>query len=389
MDDMKFKNSTILLTVILGASLVASCGSGNDALESDAYMQTMPQTSQIEQTQAVQSAVTETSAPETSVPESAETSVTAETELSEPDTKAPFFLKINRDIWILTGSEFDINDYISYIDDTDPNVTLTVSGDVDTSTEGNYPLAITLTDASGNTTNDSVTVNVMNPVTPAEGETVTSTESTVHETTSFSDFVAAYPGDAYYGIDVSKWQGDIDFDAVTAAGCDFVVIRAGYSSGGEFTEDEYFAANIEGASAAGLKIGVYVYSSDNNEEDVRALADRLIDMTSGYQISLPFVFDWESFGKFQIYQMSIKDLNNLYRAFKDQITSNGYSSMLYSSKYYLDEIWDDDLSSVWLAHYTSMTDYDGIFLMWQQSCTGSIDGINADVDMDIYYGSFE
>ncbi|MCQ2516529.1 MAG: glycoside hydrolase [Saccharofermentans sp.] len=300
------------------------------------------------------------------------------------DNVAPFFLKITRNPSITVGDEFSIDDYISYIDNTDPDVTLIVDGTVDNSLVGSYPLSLRIEDENGNYTTDSITVSVVAPVEPGSGG-----GSYSYDTTPFSDFIASYPGDdIHYGIDVSVWQGDIDFNTVRDSGCEFVFIRAGRSSNGEFTEDDYFRSNIANATEAGLHVGVYVYSSDNSIEAVEALADRMIEMTEGYNVDLPIVFDWEAFGRFQQFHMSIIDLNNLYAAFENRLEAQGRSGMLYSSKYYLDVVWNEEGSNVWLAHYNSQTDYTGEYIVWQQSCTGRIPGINADVDMDLWYGDF-
>ena len=301
------------------------------------------------------------------------------------DTVAPFFLKITRNPSITVGDEFSIDDYISYIDNTDPNVALIVEGSVDNSVIGSYPLNLRIEDYSGNYTTDSITVSVVAPVEPGSG----GGGGGSYDTTPFETFMSAYPGDdIHYGIDVSVWQGDIDFNTVRDSGCEFVFIRAGRSSGGEFTEDDYFRSNIAGATEAGLHVGVYVYSSDNSIEAVESLADRMIEMTDGYDVDLPIVFDWEAFGRFQQFSMSINDLNALYTAFENRLEAQGREAMLYSSKYYLDVVWAEEGSNVWLAHYNSHTDYTGEYIVWQQSCTGRIPGINADVDMDLWYGDF-
>lgn len=301
------------------------------------------------------------------------------------DTTAPFFLKITRSASITVGDEFCIDDYISYIDNTDPEVTLIVDGTVDNSVIGTYPLSLRIEDDNGNYTTDSITISVVAPVEPGPGGGGSSSS----DFTPFENFIAAYPGDnVHYGIDVSVWQGDIDFNQVRDSGCEFVYIRAGRSSAGEFTEDDYFRTNITNATQAGLHVGVYVYSSDNDIAAVESLADRMIEMTEGYNVDLPIVFDWEAFGRFQQFSMSINDLNCLYEHFENRLEAQGRSAMLYSSKYYLDVVWAEEGTNVWLAHYTSNTDYSGQFVVWQQSCSGRIPGINADVDMDLWYGDF-
>ena len=302
-----------------------------------------------------------------------------------PDTAAPLLVAITREANVELGTAFDIDSFISYIDDTDPNPSLMVTGNVNTAVTGAYPVSITIADASGNITTDSITVNVYEPV-PDSG--VVPDTSGGYSGTDFSEFMASYPGEnIHYGIDVSHWQGAIDFNSVVASGCEFVIIRAGWSSDGEFHEDDYFQTNIQGATQAGLPIGVYVYTSDNTVQAVENLADTVSSLVDGYNLAFPVIYDWESFSKVQQYHLSIADLNDLYRAFDNRIQQHGLSSTLYGSKYYLDIIWDDSISPVWLAHYNSSTDYTGEYFIWQQSDHGLISGIDAYVDLDLYYGT--
>lgn len=339
----------------------------------------------------------ETTAP---VPETTQTQAPAETALApiiatstptpeptpEVDVTAPFFVNINRDAWVALNDEFDINNYVSYIDNMDDEVELIIDGGINTTQTGSYPLNLTIIDDEGNSTSDYVNVTVYEPVDTGSGGDNTGTSTT--NATAFADFMAAYPGDnVHYGIDVSKWQGAINWQQVADAGCEFAFIRAGWSSAGEFHEDEYFRTNMEGANAAGITIGVYVYTTDNTPEDITALADHMCDLVSEYQVDLPIVFDWENFfSNFQKYKLSIRSINDLYDIFEEEIQARGYTSMIYGSKFIFDIIWDDDIENVWLAHYTTQTDYTGNYSYWQQSCTGTIPGIDAYVDMDLFYG---
>ena len=369
---MKIKLLTILICSVASSAVFASC-SGRPVGETE--QQTEP-------------AVTTS---ETTAEETYEFIFDTPTPTPEPtpgpDTVAPFFMNINRDAWVALGEEFDINSFVSYIDNVDSDVDLVVDGAINTSQTGSYPLTLTITDDEGNSTSDSINVTVYEPSDPGSGDGNTGT--TTANATAFADFMAAYPGDSvHYGIDVSKWQGSIDWQQVADAGCEFAFIRAGWSSGGEFHEDEYFEANMAGANAAGIPVGVYVYTTDNTEEDVIALADLMCDLVADYQVDLPIVFDWENFfSNFQKYKLSIIDINNLYDAFEAEVESRGYSSMIYGSKFIFDIIWDDDIENVWLAHYTSQTDYDGNYAFWQQSCTGSVPGIDAYVDMNLCFGN--
>jgi len=297
------------------------------------------------------------------------------------DREAPMLIWSGAGTVIETGSGFDINKVIAYGDNADPEPAVSVEGSVDTSVAGDYPLRVTVTDASGNPTSWDLIVEVADELPEDEPE-----ES---EKLQFKDFVSANKGDGRsFGIDVSSWQEDIDFDKVKKAGCEFVMIRVGYSEGDgkTFEIDDRFKENIEKAKAAGLKVGVYMYSYDNTEDKAIASARWLIETQDKAELDLPVAFDWEDFGQFQTYKMSFADLNRLYDAFADEISKAGYEPMLYGSKLYLEEVWEDtDKRPVWLAHYADRTNYKGPYRIWQAANTGRIKGISGDVDLDIMY----
>ena len=157
------------------------------------------------------------------------------------DTEPPLKIWSGDGTVIEKGSEFDISDVIGYGDNADPRPVLEVEGKVDTGTTGKYPLHVTVTDSSGNSTDWDLTVVVADSV-PAYTDD--------SPRINFKDFASEYAGTGRsFGIDVSVWQGDINFKKVKAAGCDFVFIRIGYSADGEVTEDSKFAQNIERARA--------------------------------------------------------------------------------------------------------------------------------------------
>lgn len=279
-----------------------------------------------------------------------------------------------------SGTEFNINDVIAYGDNADPTPLVSVDGEVDMEKSGKYPLHVKVTDSSGNSTEWDLKVTVADEM-PYYDDTT--------ERTDFADFVSANKGNGRsFGIDVSAWQDEIDFKAVKKAGCEFVIIRIGYTYDGELNIDKNFYQNIQGARAAGLKTGVYLYSTDTTEEQVRKNADWIIDTLGGKNLDLPVAFDWEDFGNFQDYGMSFHELNKLYDVFADQMAQDGYGCMLYGSKNYIENVWEKtDVRPVWLAHYIEKTDYEGPYMLWQASCTGKISGIDGDVDMDILYNN--
>lgn len=294
------------------------------------------------------------------------------------DDTPPLVLADGNGATVLLGSEFDIKEIVSYGDNADPNPVIEVEGKVDTENAGNYPIHAKLTDASGNKVEWDLNVHVAAEV---------PTYIYSGEKTAFDSFVKTYKGEGKsFGIDVSAWQNEIDFNKVKDAGCEFVIIRAGYSEDGKVTEDKRFDENLRKAKKAGLKIGLYIYSQDNSESEAGETAKWLMKRLGGETIDLPVAFDWEDFATFQKYEMSFATLNSMYDAFADELSKAGYDTMLYGSKIYLEKVWNDrDTRPIWLAHYIDETNYKGKHFMWQASCTGRINGIDGDVDMDILY----
>ena len=306
-------------------------------------------------------------------------------DMPDVDTTAPFFLTLPESVSIENGSEFDINRHIGFIDDCDSDVECIVEGDLDTSETGTYTISITLVDDAGNTKSGSMDVRVYQPSSGGGGGGGGSDE---HTTLAYSDFMDRYPDeDIAYGIDVSRYQGDIDFNKVKAAGCEFVMLRAMIYNNGELGEDRKFEEYYVDAKAAGLLVGVYYYSTDCTIEELREHSDELLKVLDGKEIDLPVAFDWESWSHFQKYKMSIVDINNLFYEFAGIMEQNGYSTILYASKYYLEIIWEPAGYEVWLAHNVKQTTYEGDYTMWQTGSIGRIDGCDEDVDTDILFKS--
>ena len=322
---------------------------------------------------------------ETPTPSPSPTPAKPHMDMPEEDTKAPMFLTLPESVSIKVGSEFNIQKHIGYIDNCDADVDITVEGEVDTSTVGSYPLTITLTDDAGNTKTGNMTVKVYKPSNSGGGG---GGGSDTHTTLKYSDFMARYPDpDIAYGIDVSRYQGNIDFNKVKAAGCEFVYLRAMIFNNNELGEDRKFEEYYKDAKAAGLKIGVYYYSTDSTIEMLHEHSAELLKVLKDKEIDLPVAFDWESWWNFQKYKMSIVDINNLFYEFADIMSQNGYKTILYASKYYLEIIWQPAGYDVWLAHYVKQTSYEGEYTIWQTGSIGRIDGCSEDVDTDILFKS--
>lgn len=294
------------------------------------------------------------------------------------DTVPPLILWDGTGAVLEKGTEFNISDVMGFGDNADPKPSVTVKGKVKMNKEGTYPLHVTVSDSSGNQTECKIKVEV------SESIPVYTDDS---ERINFKKFVSTHAGkNRAFGIDVSEWQGDINFKAVKSAGCEFVMIRIGYSVNGKVTVDGRFDQNFLRAKEAGLKVGVYLFSYDNTIEKVRASAEWVVNKLGGSALDLPVAFDWEDFGQFQTYDMSFNDLNRLYDVFSEQITMGGYECMLYGSMYFLETVWQEtDSRPVWLAHYTDKTSYKGPYRIWQASSSGRIKGIDGAVDLDIMY----
>ncbi len=300
------------------------------------------------------------------------------------DTQKPLLLNSGWDITLEKGDSFNLTEWIGYADNYDRAPKLTYTGNVNTEKAGTYQITATVTDSSGNATSWDIDIEVVDEISSGGGD-IGVTNGMPFETIK-NDYA---DDNVSFGIDVSKWQGDIDFDKVKASGCDFVIMRIG-RYGTEYQKDICFDKNLQGAKEAGLKIGVYLYTTANTRDEIISNAEWIANELSGEELDFPVVFDWESFDNFQQYGISIHDLNSYYELFADEMNKYGYDTMLYGSKNRLLSFWYESLGSkhpIWLAHYTSQTDYTGKYDMWQMSCTGRIDGIDGDVDINILYNT--
>jgi GH25 family lysozyme M1 (1,4-beta-N-acetylmuramidase) len=203
------------------------------------------------------------------------------------------------------------------------------------------------------------------------------------------------------GIDVSAWQGDIDWEAVAASGIEFAIIRVGYrgyGAAGTLCNDGYFKANIEGALAAGLKVGVYIYSQAITIQEGIDEAQFVLDRIGGYDISLPLFIDYEyagtGIGRLYNAHLSKAVATDICNAFVYTVQKAGYSGAVYAGRNFIwEQLNPSDLSCLWLAHYVytgSTTNYSGDYDFWQFSSSGTVDGIAGKVDMDFWFddGSF-
>lgn len=295
------------------------------------------------------------------------------------DTTEPLVLNSGWNPYTKKGEPFDLSSIVGFADNYDREPALSYTGTVDINTVGVYPITATVADSSGNSTSWDLDVFVMNEIPAPEDN---------NPRVDFTDFIDYYNYEnVSYGIDVSAWQTNVDYNAVKEDGCEFVLMRIGYCYN-DIQMDDYYRQNIENAYSAGLDIGVYFYTTANTEEKAREQARWIAEQLDGRQLDFPVAFDWEEWACFQQYGMNIHDLNNIFNAFCDELEKNGYSGMLYSSKNFLNNFWENEKNyPVWLAHYVDETDYTGLFAIWQASAYGRISGIDGDVDMNIRVNS--
>ena len=225
---------------------------------------------------------------------------------------------------------------------------------------------------------------------------------------SSEDLIEKYSSDTtVVGIDVSKWQGKIDWEKVKDSGIKYVIIRCGYrgyGSEGTLVKDGNFVQNIEGALENDLEVGVYFFSAAINKEEAIQEAKAVLDACEGYEINLPIIYDFEYFGEkfdpqtgnpYRTNGLSNKQINANAKAFLGYIRENSsYKTMLYGSSYYLKNVWKVEEylteNDIWLAHYPSeitsnKSTYTGEYQMWQCTDAGVVPGINTVVDMNFDY----
>lgn len=201
----------------------------------------------------------------------------------------------------------------------------------------------------------------------------------------------AFSGKTKAGIDVSKWNGDIDWDKVKNAGVQFAIIRAGYrgSVTGSLVQDIYFDANMKGAKNSGIPVGVYFFTQATNEVEAVEEASAVLKWVKEYDITYPIFIDTEGAGGNGRADGLDADTRTLVcEAFCRTIENAGYEAGVYASRnWYNNNLHAEKLEDyyIWLAEYRSVPLYQGYYRMWQYSSKGRIDGVEGNVDMNVMY----
>ena len=207
-----------------------------------------------------------------------------------------------------------------------------------------------------------------------------------------SEIITLQPGgnDHKAGIDVSSWQGDIDWDKVRESGIEFVIVRAGYrgSVTGTIVKDKNFDANVSGALSAGLSVGVYFVTQAVNEAEAVEEASAVMEMCEGYNLTLPIYLDVEGSNGGRGDQIDVETRTLVCEAFCKTLENAGVQGGVYACRYWLNNNIDAsrlDRFNIWLAEYRSTPLYGGYYSMWQYTSRGRVDGIEGNVDFDILY----
>lgn len=229
-------------------------------------------------------------------------------------------------------------------------------------------------------------------------EDVPASTVTVSDLKKGADGFVRYTGSehsSFIGIDISEHQGEIGWQQVKDAGVDFAFIRVGYRTygGGIITIDSNLNANLEGASAAGIDVGVYFYSQAVSTDEAIEEADAVLNAIEGYDITYPVAFDWEL-----VYDdaartdaVSVETLADCCVAFCERVKSAGYTPMIYQNtstamnKLDLPRVKDYEF---WLAEFSSFPSFYYEYDIWQYSAEGTVPGINGAVDLNICFRDY-
>lgn len=199
--------------------------------------------------------------------------------------------------------------------------------------------------------------------------------------------------DIYHGIDVSSWNGSINWNAVSNDGVDFAFLRVAFrgTKTGDLREDPNYSTYLTGASSAGIPIGVYVFSQALNTAEAVEEAQFALDRVKTANIQLPIVMDYEysdGSGRLDTAGLSQSEKTANVLAFCNTIRDAGYEPMLYATKSFLtNDVNTNQIRNsgvkIWLAHYTTSTSFSN-YDYWQYSRAGSVQGISVDVDCNFY-----
>lgn len=208
------------------------------------------------------------------------------------------------------------------------------------------------------------------------------------------DYLTCISEPCEMGIDVSKYQGYIDWEKVKEAGFSFVMIRVGYrgyGQAGTMRPDEMASSHYWGAKSAGLQIGAYFFSQAISVEEAREEARYALELTKDWELDFPIVYDWEYINETaRTANVDADTLTACVKAFCQEISDVGKKPMVYVSPWF-GNLHLDQLAGYpqWIALYKDQMNYKYHFDMWQYTCTGSVPGVQGEVDINIFFPYWE
>lgn len=276
------------------------------------------------------------------------------------------------------GAENNLLDTVICGDNYDSNLECKIEGEYDFNKLGEYDLYFTAIDINGNETKSPFKLIITDEE---------SKSSYTPKNVDISEFINKYKNDnTEIGVDVSTWQGEIDYKKVKDSGVKFVMIRIGYSTTTEkIIIDNKYEMNIKNAKDAGLDVGIYFYSKASSIERAVEEANWVTSTLEGKKLELPIAFDWECWSDFNSFKISYTTLNQIADSFINKVEEKGYKGMNYGSASYLEKVWNTTKHPTWLAHYTEKTDYEKEYYIWQQNASGKVPGIEGNVDLNVLY----
>ena len=195
---------------------------------------------------------------------------------------------------------------------------------------------------------------------------------------------------SYAGVDVSAFQGKIDWKQVKASGIDFAIIRLGYRGyeSGKLVEDEYARANLKGAKDAGLRVGAYFFSQALSIKETDQEIQFMLSILGNTKLDMPIVLDWEiPADTARTRNMDSRTLTDIQRHFCGQMRDQGYQPMIYFNWHQSEHLYvlhELEEYPFWLALYQDRMTYPWKVEMWQYTDRGRVPGISGNVDLNVY-----
>lgn len=191
------------------------------------------------------------------------------------------------------------------------------------------------------------------------------------------------------GIDVSQWNGTIDWAKVKKTDVDYAIIRVGYGSDFKSQDDKQFLNNVKGCIANKIPFGVYIYSYATNDSMAKSEAEHTLRLIKGYTLNFPVYYDLEDNSQTKL---GSKKLGSMAKTFCDTITKSGYQVGIYANlnwwnNYLTDPVFNTASWYKWVAQYNSVCNYTKKYTMWQCCSDGRVDGISGLTDLNFWYAA--